>query len=94
MEGFQPLAIWSLAGEQDDDWFQGKVGFSVSADHSLLIEAKVTQNDEGDIAVDDISMTNGYCTLLPPFATPESGLTTTAAPVTTKVSVENSLISI
>ncbi|CAF1538469.1 unnamed protein product, partial [Adineta steineri] len=83
MEGFQPLPMWTLAGEQDDDWFQGKVGFSVSADHSILIEGRITQYEEGDIGLDDISITNGYCTLLPSFAAPENGLTTTAAPITT-----------
>ncbi|CAF4982028.1 unnamed protein product, partial [Rotaria magnacalcarata] len=48
-------------GHQDDNWFQGKVGFVVDSDHSLLIEAKITQTDEGDIGIDDLLITNGYC---------------------------------
>ena len=52
--------MWTLSGEQADDWFEGKVGFVVDSDHSLLIEAKITQNDEGDIGIDDILITNEY----------------------------------
>ncbi|CAF4487647.1 unnamed protein product, partial [Rotaria magnacalcarata] len=52
-EGFQPIPMWTLSGHQDDNWFQGKVGFVVDSDHSLLIEAKITQTDEGDIGIDD-----------------------------------------
>ncbi|CAF3894466.1 unnamed protein product [Adineta steineri] len=84
MEGFQPLPIWTLADEQEDAWFQGKVGFVASNEHSILIEGKITQYGEGSIGLDDISITSGYCTLLPQHAVPESGLTTTAAaPITT-----------
>ncbi|CAF0847412.1 unnamed protein product, partial [Rotaria sordida] len=82
-EGFQPIPMWSLSGLQDDDWFQGKVGFIVNSDHSILIEGKITQNDEGDIAIDDLSITNGYCPLFPSYATPADSLTTTMRPVIT-----------
>ncbi|CAF1276484.1 unnamed protein product [Adineta steineri] len=84
MEGFQPLPIWTLTDEQEDAWFQGKVGFVANNEHSILIEGKITQYGEGGIGLDDISITNGYCTLLPQHAVPESGLTTiVAAPITT-----------
>jgi hypothetical protein len=56
-------------------------------DHSLLIEAKITSNDEGDIAVDDITITNGYCPTYPAFAIPSGGLTTTTV-ITTPMLVE------
>lgn len=75
-EGFQPIPMWSLSGQQEDDWFQGKVGFVVDSDHSLLIEAKITSNDEGDIGLDDFSIINGYCPTYPSFAIPANGLTT------------------
>ncbi|UJR31098.1 hypothetical protein I4U23_018606, partial [Adineta vaga] len=85
LEGFQPLAMWTLEGEQDDDWFQGKVGFAVSSDHSVLIEARVTLNNHGDIGLDDISIKNGYCNTLPPYAIPQDGLSTASTSPTTKV---------
>jgi hypothetical protein len=86
-EGSQPIVMWTLSGEQPDDWFQGKVGFTVHTDHSLLIEAKITSNDEGDIAIDDIAITNGYCPIFPAFAKPSEGLTTTTA-ITTEMLVK------
>jgi hypothetical protein len=81
-EGFPPVAIWTLSGKQPDDWFQGKAGFILHSDHSLLFEAKITSNDEGDIAIDDIAITNVYCATLPSYAIPGSGLTTTTTTTT------------
>ena len=77
IEGSPPLAIWSLSGEQPDAWWDGKAGFTVHSDHSLLIEAKITSLAEGDIALDDITITNGACPTFPPSAIPLEGLTTT-----------------
>ncbi|CAF4316883.1 unnamed protein product, partial [Rotaria magnacalcarata] len=63
----------------------GKVGFVVDSDHSLLIEAKITQTDEGDIGIDDLLITNGYCPTFPVFATPPDAYTTTRPAVTTGI---------
>lgn len=76
-EGSPPLIMWTISGEQPDLWYQGKVGFTVHSDHSLLIEAKITSNAEGDIAIDDISILNGFCPTYPSFAVPSHGLSTT-----------------
>ena len=35
--------IWTMAGDQGDAWHQGKVGFRMDAEHSIVIEATVTQ---------------------------------------------------
>ncbi len=86
-EGFQPLSMWTLGGHQDDEWFQGKTGFIMTSDYSILIEAKITENDEGDIAIDDISITNGYCQTFPAYAVPENGFTTEVPSVTPAVLV-------
>ena len=94
-EGSQPTPIWTLTGEQDDDWFQGKAGFIINSDHSVLIEARIAQTSDGDIAIDDISITNGYCPTYPQYAVPDGSLTTTV-PTTVKVLVrkKNSILSI
>ncbi|CAF4619611.1 unnamed protein product, partial [Rotaria sp. Silwood2] len=92
-EGFQPIAMWTLSGHQDDFWFQGKVGFIVNSDHSILIEGKITDNDEGDIAIDDLSITNGYCPIYPMFAIPADGLTTSKPVVTTGITTSPHPIS-
>lgn len=82
-EGFQPISMWTLSGLQEDNWLQGKVGFVVNSDHSILIEAKINQDDEGDIAIDDLSITNGYCPTYPAYAVPVGGFTTTLPTITT-----------
>ncbi|CAF4767198.1 unnamed protein product, partial [Rotaria sp. Silwood1] len=84
-EGFQPIPMWTLSGQQEDYWFQGKVGFIVNSDHSILIEAKITQNEEGNIGIDDLSITNGYCPTYPAYAVPPNSLTTVQPVVTTGV---------
>ncbi|CAM4935869.1 unnamed protein product [Rotaria socialis] len=86
-EGFQPIPMWTLSGQQDDNWFEGKVGFVVDLDHSLLIEAKITQNDEGDIGIDDLLITNSYCPTFPAFATPPDAYTTMQPAVTTGITI-------
>ena len=86
IEGSPPIAMWTISGEQPDLWHQGKAGFTVHSDHSLLIEAKITSNEEGDIAVDDISIFNGACPTFPSNAIPPDGLTTTTI-ITTPMSV-------
>jgi hypothetical protein len=86
-EGSPPIAMWTLSGEQPDNWFQGKAGFTAHSDHSLLIEAKITSNEEGDIAIDDVSITNGACPVYPSYAIPSGGLTTTTT-ITTPMLVD------
>jgi hypothetical protein len=79
IEGSPPIIMWTISGEQPDAWFQGKAGFTVHSDHSLLIEAKIASLEEGDIAIDDITIINGFCPTYPSFAIPIGGLTTTTA---------------
>jgi hypothetical protein len=86
-EGVQPIAMWALRGEQNDEWLQGKVGFIIASDYSILIEGKITGDDEGDIALDDISITNGNCPLYPAYAASE-GTTTTIPATTTRALVK------
>ena len=81
--------MWTLSGEQTDDWLQGRVGILLNSFHSILIEGKITRNDEGDIGIDDISITNGYCQISPILATPNTGLTTPRPLTTIGMLVEN-----
>ena len=81
------VPMWTLQDEQDDDWFQARVGFAADASLSILIEARITSTEEGDIGLDDIQIINGYCPTFPAFAVPSNGLTTPMAPITTPTSV-------
>jgi hypothetical protein len=79
--------MWTLFGEQADEWLQSKVGFIVNSDHLILIEAKIAHPEEGDVAIDDIAITNGYCITQPTFAQPDSGPTTPTTVPTTQMFV-------
>ncbi|CAF4987055.1 unnamed protein product, partial [Rotaria sp. Silwood1] len=93
-EGFRRIPIWTLSGEQINDWLQGKVGFVVNSDHSILIEATIAKGNESDIAIDDISIVNGYCTIYPILAQPNTSFTiSTQRTTTTTLGVTTSLIS-
>ena len=87
VDGLKPVPMWTMIGEQDDDWLQGRVGFAVDASLSILIEARITATEDGDMGLDDIQIINGYCPTFPAFAVPSSGLTTPVAPITTPTSV-------
>lgn len=84
--------MWTLSGEQPDEWHQGKAGFTIHSDHSLLIEAKIVSNEVGDIAIDDISITNGHCPIFPTSAIPSHGLTTTTQITTEMLVKKNCMI--
>ncbi|CAF2834605.1 unnamed protein product [Rotaria sp. Silwood2] len=94
-EGFRRIPMWTLSGEQINDWLQGKVGFVVNSDHSILIEATIAKENETDIAIDDISIVNGYCTIYPILAQPNTSFTisTQRTTTTTTLGVTTSLIS-
>jgi hypothetical protein len=87
IEGYGTIPMWQLSGEQGDDWFQGRVGFSGSLDHSILIESRLTLTTHGDMGLDDISIKPGYCPTIPTFADPSPGLTTPTQPTTPKAFV-------
>ena len=84
-EGFQPIPMWSLTGPQGDDWFQGKVGFVMNSDHSILIESRLTTTKDGDSALDDIVIRNGYCPTFPAYAGLSDGYTTATPAITSKM---------
>ena len=77
--------MWTLTGQQYDGWLQGRVGFSVNGDHSLLIESRLTATRDGSMGLDDISIQNGYCPTNPPLAIPIDQYQTTATPMTTRM---------
>jgi hypothetical protein len=88
-EGFQSIPMWSLTGPQGDDWYQGKVGFLINSDHSILIESRLTQIKDGDMGLDDIVITNGYCPTFPVFAEIPDGYTTAPPAVTSRMYVHH-----
>ncbi|XP_052220183.1 SCO-spondin-like isoform X8 [Dreissena polymorpha] len=71
--------VWSLSGEQGPDWSMGRVPVNASTNYQMVIEGKVGDGYLGDIAVDDVSFTDGNCQPVPLNATvhPVNGAWTT-----------------
>lgn len=53
--------IWSLNGNAGNTWFIAQITISSLDDFQLLFEASVGNTGMGDIAIDDISFTQGSC---------------------------------
>ncbi|XP_071871050.1 MAM and LDL-receptor class A domain-containing protein 1 [Bombus fervidus] len=62
--------IWSLNGNAGNTWFVAQITISSLDDFQLLFEASVGNTEMGDIAIDDISFTQGACPALPQVAVP------------------------
>lgn len=53
--------IWSLNGNAGNTWFVAQITISSLDDFQLAFEASVGNTGMGDIAIDDISFTQGSC---------------------------------
>lgn len=74
----QPVAAWSLGGNQNNIWRLASVNLVASAEFTVMIEATHGGNYTGDIAIDDIRVLSRSCA------------TTTPTPSTTAVTVPGS----
>ncbi|XP_076625813.1 MAM and LDL-receptor class A domain-containing protein 1 [Colletes latitarsis] len=62
--------IWSLNGNAGNTWFVAQITISSLDDFQLVFEASVGNTGIGDIAIDDISFTQGSCPVSPQVAAP------------------------
>ncbi|XP_076183248.1 MAM and LDL-receptor class A domain-containing protein 1 isoform X1 [Ptiloglossa arizonensis] len=62
--------IWSLNGNAGNTWFIAQITISSLDDFQLAFEASVGNTGMGDIAIDDISFTQGSCPVSPQVAAP------------------------
>ncbi|XP_019909389.2 MAM domain-containing glycosylphosphatidylinositol anchor protein 1 isoform X2 [Esox lucius] len=53
--------VWSLKGNQSSDWKQANINFNPSGPFQVMFEAIRGSGYEGDIAIDDVSVTKGKC---------------------------------
>ncbi|XP_065179170.1 uncharacterized protein LOC135809689 [Sycon ciliatum] len=60
--GKQMVTAWSRSGPQGDDWLTATVPVSSSTAYQLQFVAQTTSDPRGDIALDDIVMSEGCCT--------------------------------
>ncbi|XP_071828929.1 MAM and LDL-receptor class A domain-containing protein 2-like isoform X3 [Apostichopus japonicus] len=59
-------ASWSAYGSQGDRWHSGQIEFDVSSTTQVVFEGVRGSSDTGDIALDDVWITSGSCTFVPP----------------------------
>ncbi|XP_070174121.1 MAM and LDL-receptor class A domain-containing protein 1-like [Littorina saxatilis] len=57
----QAVKVWSLTGEQADSWTLAQVDLDTTKPYKIMIEATTKSGDKGDIAIDDIDITNLEC---------------------------------
>lgn len=53
--------VWSKEGEQGEDWHIAEIDLAVNIEYKISIEAVRGASYFCDIAIDDISVTHGYC---------------------------------
>ncbi|XP_006823085.1 MAM domain-containing glycosylphosphatidylinositol anchor protein 2-like, partial [Saccoglossus kowalevskii] len=55
------IDLWTMSGNQGNQWMPGRVGFYQTQDYYLIFNATRGNGPSGDICIDDITMTRGYC---------------------------------
>lgn len=75
--------LWTLKGQQGNQWLNGKVSLSKipSSNFWIVFEGIRGNGYRGDIAIDDILITNADCAIFPANANPNPS--TTATPTAT-----------
>ncbi|XP_057298293.1 MAM and LDL-receptor class A domain-containing protein 2-like isoform X2 [Hydractinia symbiolongicarpus] len=59
--GSRSAPIWSLSGNQGYYWRPSRVTFRSSVRHSIIFEGRTGASYRGDIAIDDVMITEGPC---------------------------------
>ncbi|XP_077978860.1 MAM and LDL-receptor class A domain-containing protein 1-like [Glandiceps talaboti] len=62
--------IWELSGDNGDFWNDGQIAVYSDVQFRIIFEGVVGSSFTGDIAIDDISFTEGYCAAKPSYAHP------------------------
>lgn len=76
--------LWTLSGQQGNAWLNGRVSLSRKPSTSfwIVFEGIRDSGYRGDIAIDDIQITNGGCSILPAKADPNKPTATTPVATT------------
>ncbi|XP_078334103.1 MAM and LDL-receptor class A domain-containing protein 1-like [Crassostrea virginica] len=84
--------LWTLSGNQGNQWKPAQLSVTSTQSFNLIIEGIVGGSIYGDIAIDDLSFSNGACGLSPSNAYPSTATTTTVASTTTRVVTATSTV--
>ena len=78
--------MWSLSGDQGNQWMSASVPVNSNSPFSVVFEGVRGSGSQGDIALDDVVYTATPCVLSPPNANRATVSTVTIPPVTPKPS--------
>nr|XP_006814730.1 PREDICTED: uncharacterized protein LOC102808787 [Saccoglossus kowalevskii] len=82
------VPVWSIEGNQGDEWNKALIDLKATADYRIVIKAKVNVTFSSDIAIDDIQLLNQACehstTLMPTTTTVTSTPTNVATSTPTQ----------
>ena len=53
--------VWTRTGSQNDTWYQAEMDIQGNSSYQIVIEGVRGTGTKGDIAVDDISVSDGSC---------------------------------
>ncbi|XP_052232683.1 uncharacterized protein LOC127845671 [Dreissena polymorpha] len=79
--GLPGKLVWSLTGDQGNSWKEGQVPLNSNQSYSILLSGVIGNGFQGDIAVDDINLSVGYCEVKPSSASRTDVTNTTTTPV-------------
>ncbi|KAH3835309.1 SCO-spondin-like isoform X2 [Dreissena polymorpha] len=79
--GLPGKVVWSLTGDQGNSWKEGQVPLNSNQSYSILLSGVIGNGFQGDIAVDDINVSVGYCEVKPSSASRTDVTNTTTTTV-------------
>ncbi|XP_052223606.1 A disintegrin and metalloproteinase with thrombospondin motifs adt-1-like isoform X12 [Dreissena polymorpha] len=62
------ILVWSDVTDHGDRWLSAQVPLPANVNFRIILEGVIGDGYLGDIAVDDVSVGNGYCLVTPPEA--------------------------
>ncbi|KAE8746542.1 hypothetical protein FOCC_FOCC006776 [Frankliniella occidentalis] len=77
-EGHEQV-LWTLSGESGNAWYQAQVTVAAANPFRVVLVGRVGRNSLGDIAVDDVSLSQGSCPSKSPGRTPNAHTAETVA---------------
>ncbi|XP_077868508.1 MAM and LDL-receptor class A domain-containing protein 1-like [Saccoglossus kowalevskii] len=55
------IDLWTMSGDQGNEWMPGRTGYYQTVDYQLIFNATRGGGPSGDISIDDIAITLGFC---------------------------------
>lgn len=71
--------VWNTSGYMNETWLRGRVDYSSSEPHQIILQASCPSSKKGSFALDDVHIIrNEFCDEIMPTTTPNPATTTTS----------------